>query len=143
MKRSDILVGIIIAAAGWAALLFVSRALHQSFPFRRSSPRVIGPLQRGSLRKIDQNGDIWVFDMASGPRIASTDPNGPKVGLPIVVKTDVRRIGDQVLVALVLEGQAGERYRPIRKNGRLLGAPKLRIVNEAGQEVVNDRFAYG
>jgi hypothetical protein len=77
--------------------------------------------------------------------MVSTEPNGPKAGPPIVVKTDVQKVGErEVSIGLLLEGQAGEQYRPaVKKNGSPVAAPRLRIVNEAGQVVVQGDFQYG
>jgi hypothetical protein len=143
MKRSNILIGIGIAVVSWLAILSIGRALYGPAPLRWINPPAAGPLWAGSLRETDGRGDIWQLNVASTPQRASADPNGPKPGPPILVKTDVRRVGSQVSIGLVLEGQAGERYRPVTKNGRTVAAPRLRIVNEAGQEIGNGRFAYG
>jgi hypothetical protein len=61
------------------------------------------------------------------------------------VKTDVQKVADREMsIGLILEGQAGEQYRPVvTKNGTALSAPRVRIVNEAGQVVVEDSFRYG
>jgi hypothetical protein len=85
-----------------------------------------------------------VIDQAGGA-LVSTEPNAPKAGPPILVKADVQKVGErEVSIGLVLEGQAGEPYRPVvKKNGSPLSAPKLRIVNEAGQVLVQGDFQYG
>jgi hypothetical protein len=61
------------------------------------------------------------------------------------VKTDVQKVADRERsIGLILEGQAGEQYRAaVTKNGTTQSAPRLRIVNEAGQVVVEDSFRYG
>jgi len=143
MKRSHILIGIGVAVAVLLAMLSVGPILRAPSLARWVNSQVAGRLRPGSLRQTDPKGDIWQLDMASGPRRASADPNRPKAGPPIIVRTDVSRVANQVSIGLVLEGQAGERYRAVRKNGRTVMAPKLRIVNEAGQGIVDDRFKYG
>ena len=95
-----------------------------------------------SLSKTDANGVAWTLDQAGG---AIVSPDGPKAGPPILVKTDVQKVGDREMsVGLLLEGQAGERYRPVvKKNGTAISAPGLRIVSEAGQVIAQDSFQYG
>jgi len=76
--------------------------------------------------------------------LVETDPNGPKAGPPILVKTDVVRAGPAVSIGLILEGQTGEHYQPVvKKNGNALSAPTVRIVNEAGQVIAQGSFQYG
>jgi hypothetical protein len=96
------------------------------------------------VSRTDANGVAWALDQAGGA-LLSTEPNGPKAGPPILVKTDVQKVGErEVSIGLVLEGQAGEQYRPVvKKNGSPLSAPRLRIVNEAGQVMAQDSFQYG
>ena len=92
----------------------------------------------GPLRQTDENGGTWSMDLAGAGRSAE------QAGPPILIKTDVYRGGREVSIGLVLEGQAGERYRPVvTKNRVRLPAPRLRIVNEAGQVIVDDSFRYG
>jgi hypothetical protein len=97
-----------------------------------------------SVSRTDANGVTWGLDQAGGGLVA-TEPNGPQPGAPIVVKTDVQRVGQRaVSIGLVLEGQAGEPYRPvIKRNGTPVSAPGLRIVNETGQVLAQDSFQYG
>jgi hypothetical protein len=61
------------------------------------------------------------------------------------VSANVQRVADrEVSIGLVLQGQAGEQYRPVvKKNGTPIAAPKLRILNEAGQVVTQGDFQYG
>ena len=115
------------------------QAPQPSVPEGPSPPRVSSmESPAGPLRQTDENGGTWSMDLAGTGR--SGEPAGP----PIVVKADVYRSGREVSIGLVLEGRAGERYRPVvTKNGTQLPAPKLRIVNEAGQVIVDDSFQYG
>jgi hypothetical protein len=85
-----------------------------------------------------------VIDSAGGGMV-STEPNGPKAGPPILVQANVQRVADrEVSIGLILQGQAGEQYRPVvKKNGTPVAAPKLRILDEAGQVVGQGDFAYG
>ncbi len=99
---------------------------------------------QSSLSRTDSSGATWTLAQAGGA-IVSTEPNGPKAGPPITVKTNVQRVGEREMsIGLILEGQAGEQYRPaVTKNGTTLSAPKLRIVNEAGQVITQGDFQYG
>lgn len=140
MRRSDLL-----RAAGLAVLLIILLVLFLKNPVPRSSQRG-SPAADGqsSVSRTDANGVAWTVDQAGGTLLA-TEPNAPKAGPPIVVKTDVQKVGDREMsIGLLLEGQAGEQYRPVvKKNGSPISAPRLRIVNEAGQVVTQGDFQYG
>jgi hypothetical protein len=112
------------------------------------------PGQPSSLSRTDANGVAWTLDQINGAQLPSTEPNVPKAGPPIVVKTVIFRVGDGIsninrraskyYIDLILEGQAGEQYRPVvKRNGVWAPAPRLRIVNEANQVVAQGDFQYG
>jgi len=144
MRRSNLLLVIGVMAVGLLVVLFASRATYRPAPAQSGKTRVAGQPRPGSLREIDSNGVNWLLEMTSGPRLAAADANEPKAGPPIVVKTDVHRVAqNEVSIGLVLEGQAGERFRPAQKNGAGVTAPKLRIVNETGQVIADDSFQFG
>jgi hypothetical protein len=145
MKRNDLL-----RAAGLVVLLVILLLLFLKNPLPASKPEVSKPEVSNSapgpssVSRTDANGVAWTVDQAGGALLA-TEPNAPKAGPPILVKTDVQKVGDREMsIGLLLEGQAGEQYRPVvKKNGSPLSAPKLRIVNEAGQVLVQGDFQYG
>jgi len=97
------------------------------------------------LHEEDENGNTWMVDLASGQRYGTATPDGKQPGPPIVVKTDVyQQSTRQFSIGLVLAGQAGESYRPVvMRNGQPRSAPKLKIVDEAGNVLVDDSFKYG
>jgi len=148
MKKSDLL-----RAAGLAVLLIIILLLFLKDSGPQSNQSGSTPSDGpSSVSQADANGVAWTLDQAGGA-LLSTEPNAPKAGPPIVVKTDVFRIGGgsdinrpapEYSIGLILEGQAGEQYRPVvKKNGSPLSAPRLRIVNEAGQVLVQGDFQYG
>jgi hypothetical protein len=110
------------------------------------APEVSAPLgvPSTSVSRTDANGVSWSLDSAGGGMV-STEPSGPKAGPPILVMANVQRVADrEVSIGLVLQGQAGEQYRPVvKKNGTPVAAPRLRILNEAGQVVTQGSFQYG
>jgi hypothetical protein len=118
--------------------------------FQKQSPRSTttvpapGGTPAAALSRTDANGVSWSLD-STGGGVVSTDPGGPKAGPPILVSANVQRVADrEVSIGLVLQGQAGEQYRPVvKKNGTPIAAPKLRILNEAGQVVTQGDFQYG
>lgn len=116
-------------------------------PQRAAVPQAAAPMsqQESSLRRTDAEGNTWSLDLAGGQSLAALESGGAKAGMPIVVKTDIQRSGErEVSVGLLLEGQAGEPYRPVvKKNGTQVAAPGLRVVNEAGQVVTQGTFRYG
>ena len=140
MKRSDLL-----RAAVLAVLLIIILVLFLKDSGPQSNQKGSTPADgQSSVARTDANGVAWTLDQAGGA-LLSTEPNAPKAGPPILVKTDVQQVGDhEMSIGLLLEGQAGEQYRPVvKKNGSPLSAPKLRIVNEAGQVVTQGDFQYG
>ena len=69
-----------------------------------------------------------------------------KIGPPFQVKTTAQRNKDTVVIGCTLVGQAGEQYRPdsrIKRNGRRVSPPILRIIDEAGDVIYSGRFKYG
>jgi hypothetical protein len=141
MKRTDLL-----RAAGLAVLLIILIYLFLNKPGPQSPQGTSGPAggPSTSVSRTDANGVAWTIDQAGGG-IVSTDPNAPKAGPPILVVANVQRVADrEVSIGLILQGQAGELYRPVvKRNGTPVAAPKLRILNEAGQVVTQGDFAYG
>lgn len=141
MKRTDLL-----RAAGLAVLLIILVFLFLNKP--GSQPRRETPAPAGgpssSVSRTDANGVAWRIDQVGGGMVAA-EPNGPKAGPPILVSADVQRVADrEVSIGLVLQGQAGELYRPVvMKNGTPVAPPKLRILNEAGEVVTQGDFQYG
>jgi hypothetical protein len=141
MKRNDLL-----RAVGLAVLLLILLLLFLEYPSPGYKPAgsnsTGGP--SSSVSRTDANGVAWTLDQAGGA-LLSTEPNAPKAGPPILVKTDVQKVGErEVSIGLLLEGQAGEQYRPVvKKNGTAIATPRLRIVNEAGQVLVQGDFQYG
>lgn len=142
MKKADAMrvVGIVVL------VLLVALWFYKSRPIPGFKPGVggTGGGQSLSVSRTDANGVAWTLDQAGGAP-SSTEPNGPKAGPPILVRADVQKVADREMsIGLVLEGQAGEQYRPaVKKNGTPLSAPGLRIVNEAGQVIAQDSFQYG
>jgi len=141
MRRNDLL-----RVAGLAVLLLILILLflRNPVPQSRQAGFVPGRESSSPVSRTDANGVAWALDQAGGA-LVSPQPDAPQPGPPIVVRTDVQRAGPrEVSIGLILEGQAGEPYRPvIKKNGQATAAPALRIVNETGQVVAQGNFAYG
>lgn len=97
--------------------------------------------EQGVLKRSDNLGCTWALQQANGPSWLSRR----KPGSPITVKTDVRRVNSgMVSIGLVLEGRAGETYRPaIKKDNGVLPAPWLRIIDKQGKVIDEGEFAYG
>ncbi len=139
MKTTDQLrwAGIIVLVL-LLAVLFYSK---QNPGSRVSAP---GGGQAASLSRTDANGVAWSLEQVGGPAV-STEPSGPKAGPPILAVANVQRVAEREFsIGLILQGQAGEQYRPgVKKNGTTQAPPKLRILNEAGQVVTQGDFQYG
>ena len=114
----------------------------------RRSPANVSPYAELALRPLeatDANGNRWRVELAVAQPFASVRQSGVEPGPPLHVKTDVQKhSASEVSIGLVLEGQAGERYRPdIRRNGTVLPAPEFRVMDQKGRVVFADAFKYG
>ena len=138
MKDTRLLVAGLLAVVLLVVVLLKS-VVNKPIPAFKTAAQAVQP---ASLSKTDANGVAWTLDQAGG---AIVSPDGPKAGPPILVKTDVQKVGEREMsIGLLLEGQAGEPYRPVvKKNGTAISAPGLRIVSEAGQVIAQDTFQYG
>ncbi|MHC4622655.1 MAG: hypothetical protein ACYS4W_02015 [Planctomycetota bacterium] len=108
----------------------------------------LGPLWQGRglawLVLTDENGDEWALVPLKGQPLSRFEKGVAKPGPPVVVSTDVRLRGDELSVALIVRGQAGERYvGGARKNGKWQPAPRLKILDEKGVLCASGRFRYG
>ena len=141
MKRTDQLrwAGVIVLVLLLAFLFF-----QKQNPGAGTGVSTPGGAQSASLSRADANGVAWSLDQAGGGMV-STEPNGPKAGPPILVLANVQRVAEREMsIGLILQGQAGEQYRPVvKKNGTPVAAPRLRILNEAGQVITEGSFQYG
>ncbi len=67
-----------------------------------------------------------------------------KPGPPFLVKTSVRRRGQNLSIGLLVIGQAGEHYiARVRTRRGSLPPPGLKIVDESGKVLVSDKFQFG
>ncbi len=67
-----------------------------------------------------------------------------KPGPPFLVKTNVRRKGQNLTIGLLVIGQAGEHYSArVRTRRGTLPAPGLKIVDEGEKVLVSDKFQFG
>ena len=97
--------------------------------------------ENGILKRTDNVGRVWALQEAGGASLLSFR----KPGAPITVKTKVGRANSGVVsIELVLEGRAGETYRPAaQKNNSAAPAPWVRIVDRRGTVIDEAQFAYG
>ena len=103
----------------------------------------------GSLA-MNADGDKWLAsfygaqDVSSRITVTKGQTTTLKFGPPLNVKTEVESAGRQVSIGLSITGRAGERFNPqVMKNGSVLEAPKLQIVDEAGTVLASGKFEYG
>ena len=112
------------------------------------SGRVQRP-QRLSL-SMKQDSDTWQIDSRgswgglSTIKVTNNKTTVLKLGPPFLIKPKVRKSGSRVSIDFAIIGQAGEHYRnSIMRNNRRVPAPKLKIVNEAGNVLASGKFEYG
>ena len=128
-----VVVGIVAAAIPLSALITEPPSAADASSVLQEEP--------GILRQTDELGYTWVLQQVGGPSVLSFR----KPGSPITVKTDVRETGSGVvLIGLVLEGRAGETYRPaVTKNRVPVEPPWLRIVDRQGNVLDEGKSEYG
>jgi hypothetical protein len=104
------------------------------------------------LSQVDPVTNAWSFtcyrDTGSlkNFEITKGQTTSIKIGPPFQVKTTAQRNKDTVVIGCTLVGQAGEQYRPdsrIKRNGRRVSPPILRIIDEGGDVIYSGRFKYG
>ena len=90
----------------------------------------------------DVNGGNWTLGLAGvAPHVRE---NGKKPGAPLSVTADVYGDGPYVSIGLTIEGQAGELYQPYAlNNGRIMGTPTFRVMDESSAIIGSGSFEYG
>ena len=95
-------------------------------------------------------GDKWQISFygAQNPSsritVSKNQTTALKFGPPLYLKSELKPTGRQVSIGLSITGQSGERYNPrVTKNGKALEAPKLKIMDEAGNVLASGKFEYG
>lgn len=98
-----------------------------------------------------ENGGTWQLE-TTGPwgNLAQINAKNRRttilrVGPPLLMKPTIQRSGSNVSIGLSIIGQAGEQYgvRQVTKDGKLLAAPDVKIVDESGNVLSAGKFAYG
>ena len=99
---------------------------------------------------MDADGDKWLASFYGAQNVSSriTVAKGQttvlKLGPPLNIKTEVEPVGRQVSIGLSITGQSDERYNPqVMKNGSILEAPKLKIMDETENVLASGKFEYG
>jgi hypothetical protein len=103
----------------------------------------------GYIKK-STNGDTWRVDFTSPQNsrslinITENQTTNLKFGPPLTVRTNVNRNGRNASIGFSIIGRAGEIYFPkVSKNGKSLGAPGVKIVDESGNILASGKFEYG
>jgi hypothetical protein len=103
------------------------------------------------LKKTDKVGRTWILTCYGGTAgelnrftIREGETRQMEAGPPLTIRTAASPEGGDVSIGFSILGRAGEQYRPdVRKDGERQPAPKLRIVDKSGKELVKDSFQYG
>ena len=129
---------------GWWSEQQVSSGVESvELPARTYRPRRI------SLA-IQKGGNEWIID-GFGPwgelakiNVKKDQTTVLKPGPPFLVKTNVRRKGQNLSIGLLVIGQAGEHYSAqVRTRRGSLPAPRLKIVDEGAKVLASDKFKFG
>jgi hypothetical protein len=141
-KRQLIIVGGIVVLG--LLLAFPLSWIFSEQPGSSGRSPVRGANSQSSIRQTDDGGTEWSLTQTHGLP-SPKDANGVQAKPTIIVRTDVFRARErEMLIGLVLAGPNGQAYQPVVvRGGARLSAPRLRIVNEAGQVVLDDSFRYG
>ena len=99
---------------------------------------------------MQQDGNTWRLE-SRGPwgelseiLVKNNNTTVLKLGPPFQIKPKTRFTGTKVSIDFLIIGQAGERYRNIiMKKGKRIPAPKVRIIDEAGDVLAFGKFEYG
>ena len=99
---------------------------------------------------MQQDGDTWQLE-SRGPwgelstiRVKKNDTTVLKLGPPFHIKTKALYTGSKVSIDFNIIGKAGEHYRnSIMQNNKRASAPKLKIIDEAGNVLASGKFEYG
>jgi hypothetical protein len=99
---------------------------------------------------MQQDGDTWQLE-SRGPwgelstiRVKKNDTTVLKLGPPFQIKTKALYTGSKVSIDFNIIGKAGEHYRnSIMQNNKRASAPKLKIIDEAGNVLASGKFEYG
>jgi hypothetical protein len=97
----------------------------------------------------EDKGDKWQLHCTWSRSVTGVQVNEGETavldfGPPFQWKPELNKMGHIVLMGLALTGRGGERYDVgVQKNGRLVPAPKLTVVDEAGTILGTGQFEYG
>ena len=97
-----------------------------------------------------RNGDTWLlysagpWGMLSTIRVKGNETTALKLGPPFQMKANVHQNGPHVLINYNLVGKAGEHYSgAVTRNNKRVAAPKVKIIDEAGNILASGTFKYG
>ncbi len=99
---------------------------------------------------MQQGSDTWQIDnrgpwgKSSTIEVKNNETTVLRLGPPFIVKPGINKSGSTVSIDFSIFGQAGEKYQNYaKKNNSRVPAPKVRIVDEAGNVLASGRFKYG
>lgn len=97
-----------------------------------------------------QDGYTWQID-SRGPwgdlsriKVKNNETTTLRLGPPFLIRPIVKKSGSLLSIDFAIIGQAGERYENfVRRNNKAMPGAKVKILDEAGNVLVNDKFRYG
>ena len=102
------------------------------------------------INKVDSDGNKWTlgsYQKTGKLRDFEIRPSEVvtfKIGSPLVIKTTAERRDAIVAIGLYLEGQSGEQYGgQVKKSGKNVHRPGIKIRNESGEIIHSGNFEYG
>ena len=114
--------------------------------------KVSARLHRPQWMKLSmkQDENTWQLE-TRGPwgqlttiRVNNNDTTVLKLGPPFQIKTKAHYTGTKVAIDFNIIGQAGEHYRNVIVcNNKRAPAPKVKIIDEAGNVLASGKFEYG
>ncbi|MHC4591607.1 MAG: hypothetical protein ACYS8L_02805 [Planctomycetota bacterium] len=116
----------------------------RQLPAGKYSARIVTLGQRDDKARLwevtsyGDTGKLSDFEIREGATLSL------KAGPPLQIKPQVSQDARRVRIGLLVLGRAGERYSAAaRTDGKVVPAPKLRILDESGKVLDSGRFEYG
>ena len=143
-----------VTAKGGEAVLSARSLFGRGVSVKNAAGEVAVKPGKYNIRKInlslEDKGETWELT-SYGPwgslnpvEIKTSETTELQFGAPLWCKANVRRRGTIVDIGYSVVGKAGEIYEPtIRKGGRRMPAPEVRILDETGKILASGKFAFG
>jgi hypothetical protein len=110
---------------------------------------------RVGLSRTDEKGIVWTLtaddadvQLRANIEVPAGGTTAPTIGPPLVVQATIENVGGwfskRIQMGLRVLGRGGEQYAAAaQRNGRRLGPPAFKIIDESGKVLATGSFEYG